>query len=242
MRNVMTDPYATPEPSEQSASPSADSADLADEPTAPVVFGASVFAGPAPQAPTTPTTPTTPGTPDSPYAPAFPSSYPASYPAAYPPAFGSPAPPKRKRRTGLIVGIVLTVAALLCAGGGTAAYFLIQNAQPVGQATPDKATRGFLTAIYTDHDVKAATGFVCPDARDSAKLTKVINDLTAFEQEYEGPTVTWDTPTITTEKVTGTAHISLTLKTDDERVASKKLVLDLLNSRGWWVCDVRPES
>jgi hypothetical protein len=235
MRNMMTDPYATPEPSEQPASPSADpanSADLADEPTAPVVFGASVFAGPAPEAPTTP------GTPDAPYAPA----YPASYPAAYPPAFESPAPPKRKRRTGLIVGIVLTVAALLCAGGGTAAYFLVQNSQPVGQTTPDKATRGFLTAIYTDHDVNAATGFVCPDARDSAKLTKVINDLAAFEQEYEGPTVTWDTPTITTEKVTGTAHVSLTLKTDDERVASKKLVLDLLNSRGWWVCDVRPES
>jgi hypothetical protein len=143
---------------------------------------------------------------------------------------------------GLIVGIVLTVVLLLCAGGGVAAYFLVQNAQPVGQASPDKATSGFLGAIYTDHDAKAALGFVCPNAKDSARLTKVIDDLTAFEQEYDTPTVTWDTPTISTEKVTGTAHVSLTLKTEDERVATKKLVLDLLNSRGWWVCDVRPES
>lgn len=230
----MTDPYTTPEPSAQPAGPSAD----ADEPTAPVVIGSPAIFGAAPTSPIAPEAPTMPPVSASPYPP----SYPATYPAAYPPAFESPAPPKRKRRVGLIVGIVLGVVALLCAGGGVAAYFLVQNAQPIGQATPDKATSGFLKAIYTDHDVNAATGFVCPDARDSAKITKVINDLTAFEQEYEGPVVTWDTPTISTEKVTGTAHVSLTLKTDDERVASKKLVLDLLNSRGWWVCDVRPES
>ena len=63
----MTDPYATPEPSEQSASPSVDPS---DEPTAPVVFGASVFGGPTPEAPTMPPTP------------AYPSAYPAAYPAA----------------------------------------------------------------------------------------------------------------------------------------------------------------
>jgi len=74
------------------------------------------------------------------------------------------------------------------------------------------------------------------------RLVTDQRDLTAFEQQYDTPTVTWDTPTISAEKVTGTAHISLTLKTEDERVATKKLVFDLLNSRGWWVCDVRPES
>jgi hypothetical protein len=231
MRNVMTERYETPEPGEQPATPSVEPTAAPDaDITAPVDFAAPVSAGPAPSAP------------DSPFAAPYPSTYPATYPAAYPPALESPAPPKRKRRVGLIIGIVLTVVLLLCAGGGVAAYFLVQNSQPIGQTTPNKATLGFLNAIYADHDAAAATGFICPTARDSAKITKVINDLTAFEQQYDTPVVIWDTPAITTEKVTGTAHVSLTLKTEDERVTTKKLVLDLLNSRGWWVCDVRPES
>jgi hypothetical protein len=167
---------------------------------------------------------------------------PATYPPAYPPYLTTPEPPKRKRRVGLIVGIVFTVLLLLCGGGGVAAYFVVQNARPIGQPSPEKATRGFLVAIYDDHDVNAAIAHVCPDARDTTKVTKVINDLVEFEQQYDAPTVTWDTPVITTDKVTGTAHVSLTFKTEDERVAHKKLVFDLLNSRGWWVCDVRPES
>jgi hypothetical protein len=224
----MTEPNETPQPGEQPTAPSVEpTAAPAEEITAPVVFATAAPTGPAP---------------DSPFPSAYPSQYPATYPPAYPPVSGSPAPPKRKRRVGLIVGIVLTVVLLLCAGGGVAAYFLVQNAQPIGQSSPDKATMGFLDAIYTDHDVTAATGFVCPNEQNSARLAKVINELTAFEQQYDTPTVTWDTPVISTEKVTGTAHVSLTLKTDDERVATKKLVLDLLNSRGWWVCDVRPES
>jgi hypothetical protein len=233
MRNVMTDRYETPEPGEQPATPSVEpTAAPADEITAPAEFIAAVPAGAAPPAPAAP------WTPDA----TFPPAYPSTYPAAYPPVVESPAPPKRKRRVGLIIGIVLTVVLLMCAGGGVAAYFLVQNSQPIGQATPNKATLGFLNAIYADHDAAAATGFICPAARDSAKINKVITDLTAFEQQYDTPVVIWDTPVISTEKVTGTAHISLTLKTEDERVTTKKIVLDLLNSRGWWVCDVRPES
>jgi hypothetical protein len=258
MRNVMTEPYNTPEPGQQPAIPRVDP--FAPAPIAPgmdpfarppVTPAVDPFA-PAPAAQTTPEDVTAPVdttaslptlTGAGPAIPQqYPPAYPATYPASYPPVSMSPAPPKRKRRVGLIVGIVLTVILLLCAGGGTTAYFLVQNARPIGQANPDKATLGFLVAIYTDHDATAATRFVCPTARDSAKITKVINDLAAFEQQYDSPTVTWDTPVISAEKVTGTAHISLTFKTEDERVASKKLVLDLLNNRGWWVCDVRPES
>jgi hypothetical protein len=45
------------------------------------------------------------------------------------PLWGTPAPPPRKRRIGLIIGLAVAFVALLCAGAGTAAYLAVNKAR-----------------------------------------------------------------------------------------------------------------
>jgi hypothetical protein len=154
----------------------------------------------------------------------------------YPMGFDS-APPPRKKRTGLFVGIALGVVLLLCAGGGTTAYLVIQNNQPMGQASPNVATLGFLQAVFKERDATALAKYVCPDARKTEALKKVVQQLVDSQEKLDVPAVNWVSPKIDTHGDTATAHVDLTLATMDERVATKKLDLELVNDRGWWVCD-----
>jgi hypothetical protein len=185
-----------------------------------------------------------------PYAPGgSPGPYPAeAYPGPYPPGGypqrglppGPPAP--RKRRTGLVVGIVLVIVLLLCAGGGVTAYVLVQNSQPTGAADPKAAVDGFLTAVFASHNAQEAADFVCPDARDDEQLEALVNQVTSFESQFDSPQTKWVTPPVQVDGKTGSATVKLELTTANEQVAEKQIRLLLVDRRGWWVCDVESAS
>lgn len=187
-----------------------------------------------PSAPTSgyPGAPTSgyPGTPTSGY-PGYPGATPG-FPQGYP--YAQPAP--RKSRKGLIIALV-SVFVLLVAGAGVGGFFMIQASQPKGQATPAQAAKGFLTAIYQNHSAPAAAKYVCKAARDDAKIRSVVDNVRAYEQTYDSPTVTWTEPEVTSGADKADATVTVKLVTADGRVAEKKLQLALVEDRGWWVCD-----
>jgi hypothetical protein len=167
--------------------------------------------------------------------------YPAQYqPTQYQPAHpGYPAAAPPRRRGLLITSIVLSVALVLCGAGGTAAYFVVKKVGGSGKASPTAAVEGFLGAVFTDHDVEAANKFVCSESRNKTALSKKINDLRSYEQKYKAPRYTWPEPTVDSKKSdTATLTVPVTITTDDDRVATKKLRFITVNESGWWVCEV----
>src|SRR4051812_4488926 len=210
---------------------------------------------PAPQAPPAgETLPAAPPPADPPFsAPPTAAQPPAAPPFAAPPfaapPFGAPppgdypgyaAPPPARHRGVLITSIVLGVVLVLCGAGGTTAYFLIKKVGGSGKASPTAAVEGFLGAVFTDHDVEAANRFVCSESRNKATLSKKINDLRSYEQKYRAPRYTWPEPTVDSKKPdTATLTVPVTITTEDDRVATKKLRFVTVNESGWWVCEVR---
>ncbi|HEX6870382.1 MAG TPA: hypothetical protein VF163_04730 [Micromonosporaceae bacterium] len=200
---------------------------------------------PYPEPPTTPATEPEPP-PATPPAgqPALPTSAAPAGAPAYPdqtstPAYpGDPGPPPRKRRVGLIVGLVFAAVLVLCGGGGVGAYLLVQNAEPRGSANPDAAIDGFLGAVYQRHSASEAARYVCPAARDEKDLSQLVDAVQDFESQYESPRTTWDHPTVKPAGAQAETVVTLTLRTANEQVATKKIWVQLLDARGWWVCDV----
>jgi flagellar basal body-associated protein FliL len=157
--------------------------------------------------------------------------------------FSAAAPPPRRRRGLLITSIVLAVVVLLCGGGGTAAYFLVKSVEGRGQATPEQAVDGFLTAVFKDKDVDKATTYVCSAARDKSSLTRKINELKSYQQKYKSADFSWPSPTVDKQtKNSATLTVPVKFSTNDDRVAEKKLRFTAVNESGWWVCEVRDVS
>jgi hypothetical protein len=139
----------------------------------------------------------------------------------------------------LITSIVLGVVLLLCAVGGTSAYFLVERVNGSGRPTPTAAVEGFLSAVFTEHDVDQANRFVCSDARDKSRLSKKIDELRSYEEEYKTPRYTWPTPTVTSQKKdTAILTVPVKITTADDRVAEHRLKFVTVNESGWWVCEV----
>jgi hypothetical protein len=159
-------------------------------------------------------------------------------PQPYPPV---PAP--RKRRGALITTIVLAVAIVLCGGGATGAYFLVKRVDGKGQSTPTAAVQGFLSAVFVAHDVDRANTFVCAASRDKAKLSKKVNELRSYAEQYKSPQFSWPAPTVEKQsKDRATLVVPVKFSTSDDRVAEKKLRFLTVNESGWWVCEVGEAS
>jgi hypothetical protein len=173
-------------------------------------------------------------------APTAPGGPPASGPPTGGIGFGYPQPAlPRRRRALLITSIVLGVVLLLCGAGGTSAYFLIKKVGGTGKATPTAAVDGFLTAVFTDHDVDEANRFVCAAARDKTKLTRKIDELRSYEQKYKAPKYSWPAPKVDERKKdTAIVDVPVTITTADDRVAERQLRFVTVNDSGWWVCEV----
>ncbi|MFC7482076.1 hypothetical protein ACFQX7_21460 [Luedemannella flava] len=133
----------------------------------------------------------------------------------------------------------MSVFVVLLAGAGVGGYFVIQASQPKGEATPAAAAKGFLASIYKDHSATGAARFVCKAARDDAKIRSVVDNVRAYEQTYDSPTVTWTDPEITNGTGKADATVTVKMSTADGRVAEKKLQLALVEDRGWWVVTPR---
>jgi flagellar basal body-associated protein FliL len=154
--------------------------------------------------------------------------------------YQQPEPPKKRHR--LLITILSVVFVLFLGGGGVSAYLLTRD-NTKGQATPEAATDGFLTAIYTNHDATAAARYVCPQARDGAKLTGKINEIKQRDSQYELPKYTWSTPTVKQDASTGRDEarltLTLTLRTANEQKAVQPLLIVATRHNGWWVCEVK---
>lgn len=215
-----------------------------------------------PTIPAQPTSPPMPPTLPMPPAPPMPPAQPMQLPQQppYPPSQGypqpylppppvapqpyqwyqQPEPPKKRHR--LLITILSVVFVLFLGGGGVSAYLLTRD-NTKGQATPEAATDGFLTAIYTNHDATAAARYVCPQARDGAKLTAKINEIKQRDSQYELPKYTWSTPTVKQDASTGQNEarltLTLTLRTANEQKAVQSLLIVATRHNGWWVCEVK---
>jgi flagellar basal body-associated protein FliL len=165
-----------------------------------------------------------------------------SAPPDYPPYPQAPAPPPRKGRGVLIISIVVLLL-LLCGGGGAATFFVTRNSDGKGQTTAGGAVDGFLGAVYKDHDATRAATFVCATARDKAKLTKKINDITQQDAKYDSPQYSWSAPTVEQTK-TDEQILSATVRliTKNEQQATEKLRFVTTKSNGWFVCEVQQVS
>lgn len=193
----------------------------------------------------------------APYQPAYPTSaipssgyptagYPvAGYPTAghpaaepYPPTGPAAAPPPRRR--GLIItSIVLAIALVLCGGGAAGAYYLVKKVEGNGQPNPVEAVDGFLKAVFLDNDAEKAARYVCPDARDTEALSKKIDELETFRDQYKSPQYSWPTPTVQEQDgKTATVTATVKLTTSDDRVSEKNLKIITVDESGWWVCEV----
>lgn len=214
------------------------------QPVQPAQFGQGVpayqpgqAAVPAPGAPVS-------GAPTS----AYPAQYPATAPQGYPaPGYGQPGlvyppPAPRKSRAGLIIGIVLGVALLLCGGGGVGIFlYFSNNVDPLGSGaeSPKAAADAFLEAFYTEHDPVLAEKAVCKQARDKKVIEAQIQKIEDYGKTYRSPKFTWDEPTVSGESAeTAEVSVKLTMSTSDEKVSSQSLKLTVVKKDGWRVCEV----
>ena len=228
-------PQPTPQPTSQPPQP----------PTYPPTLAQPAWPAQPPQLPQQqpPYPPTQPTYPPSQYPPSqgYPQPYIPPLPDAPQPYQWAPPPEPPKKRRGLLITILSVVFVLFLAGGGVSAYLLTRDTTK-GQATPQAATDGFLTAIYTNHDANAAAHYVCPQARDNAKLTAKINEIKQRDSQYELPKYTWSTPTVKQDATSADeAHVTLTLtlRTANEQKAEQSLLIVATRHNGWWVCEVK---
>lgn len=135
----------------------------------------------------------------------------------------------------------MAVAALLLVGGGAAATWFLVHDPEVGADNPEVAVESFLHAVYRDLDPTAAASLVCSAARDEASLATKVEEIRAYQETALEPRFQWNQPTVVeqTEEIT-TVEVTVTLTTQDERVANQHLQVSVLDrgDRGWWVCDV----
>jgi hypothetical protein len=142
------------------------------------------------------------------------------------------------RQAGVIATVVLCVVVALCLGGGLGAYVLVQNTQPRGATDPTDAVNGFLGAAFGSHSADAAAEFVCARNRNPEELTKMVEQITAFEERFESPRTSWDTHPVEVSGRNAAATVRLRLTVDETQVAEERLRLTLVDQRGWFVCEV----
>ncbi|WP_439957801.1 Rv0361 family membrane protein [Micromonospora echinofusca] len=179
-----------------------------------------------------------PGYP-APGQPGFPPPGGPAFPAPGQPPYGAPAPVKKKRGL-LIASIVLAVALLLCGGGGTAAFLVLRNAETgEGAPSPTEAVIGFLTAVYTDQDAKQAAALVCPAARDDKAIAKRVKEVRDLATTYKNPRFSWSVPKVDDQNAErAVVSTKVTMATGDEKVSRQDLKFTVVQSSGWWVCEV----
>ena len=148
------------------------------------------------------------------------------------------------RRSARWVAMVVVLAILLCGGGAVSAYLLVNRAvlnadNSDGAPDPTSAVNRFLTAVYSDQDVKAAAGLVCREARDTKKLTEKINQIKGYATTYPGPRFTWTSPVVADQnKERAVVSVRLTMTTEDEKSSEQRLTVTTIKKAGWWVCEV----
>jgi hypothetical protein len=157
-----------------------------------------------------------------------------------------PPAPTGKKRSGWLIGILTGVFVLLLAGGGISAYLLTTQNSGTGQPTAQTALDGFLTAVYTNNDASAAAKYVCPQARDQAKISAKINEIRQRNSKYELPRYSWKSPETKSGQNLPNNEIVLattvTVRTATEQHAEQSLQFTMLNQNGWWVCEVKQGS
>ncbi len=153
------------------------------------------------------------------------------------PGYG-PMEPPRKRRRGLLVTVLVVVAVLLLGGGGVTAYLLTLPPAEKGDTSATGAAEALLQAVYVDQNATKAAKVVCKAARDPKKIAAKIDEVKKQNQNYENPSYTWTMTTLssTTTQVMISAKVKLT--TDDVQSATETLKLTVIQSNGWFVCDV----
>jgi hypothetical protein len=165
-------------------------------------------------------------------------AYPPPSPAGDFPAFPPPAP--RKSRRGVLIGAVLAVVLILCAGGGVSAWLLLRSMESgEGAAEPATAVEEFLDAVYNAKDAARATELVCAEARDSDAITKKVNEVKAYDEKYDSPRFDWPEPTVDNQnEERAIVSVKLRMVTADEKTAEQDLKFTVVHKTGWWVCDV----
>jgi hypothetical protein len=147
-------------------------------------------------------------------------------------------PYRPARRPGLIASLILGLAVALCIGGGLEAFALVQDAQPRGSTDPKVAVDGFLSAVFSSHSPAAAADFVCSRNRNVEELTKMVERIRAFEEQFESPRTSWDTQDVEVNGRSAATTVRLRLTVDAAQVAEERLRLKLVEQRGWFVCEV----
>lgn len=177
--------------------------------------------------------------PAEPYpGPTYPAvAYPATYPAEPYPA--PQAPPKRKKRTFMIISFVIVGLLVLCGGVATTAILVTNRQSGTGQDSPVTAVNDFLTAIYVDKDATKAAQYVCADSQKSGTLTGKVKELKLADTKYRSPHYDWTAPAVDKQtKSAATVSVTIIMVTLDERTATEKLTFTTVQSHGWWVCEV----
>jgi hypothetical protein len=166
-----------------------------------------------------------------------PPSYQQPQPYGYvgPPGYGQP---PRKKRTGLIVGIVIAVVVLI--GGGIGAYFVFfvkgGNGQNSANATPEQVVAGFaqsytsLAHSLSADDLAKVKSYLC--AKDQAAVQAIYD----HEKNANGADKTF-TMTASGAATTGTTGtFSLMITDHGNQPVSHKGRMVRQNSQ-WLVCN-----
>ena len=164
-----------------------------------------------------------------------PQGYPqqAPWPGA-PGQFGAPGAPvaerPRKRRTGLIIGIIVLL--LLVVGGGSLYFFVLRS-------TPDKTLAAYCTAIQNS-DAQGAFNQLSANAQSK---TSVANFTKAF-QLIKSPLVGGiKSCTFNNVQQNGNnATADVTVVTGNPAIPSKPSKAFLVNENGTWKIDTSPQT
>jgi hypothetical protein len=151
--------------------------------------------------------------------------------------------PQRKRNGGLLITAIVLGLTLLLAGGGLGAYHVFGTTEGDGVVSPERAVDGFLTAMFKDGDVEAASSFVCASSRDSKALKKRVGELASFEASLKSPTYSWPAPKVAsrTEK-SAEVNVRIKVTTSDDKVSEQPLKILTVQSDGWLVCEITPAT
>ncbi|HEY3609504.1 MAG TPA: hypothetical protein VGL06_18525 [Pseudonocardiaceae bacterium] len=171
----------------------------------------------------------------APYEQPQPYAQPQPYGYVGPPGYGQPT---RKKRTGLIVGIVIAVVVLI--GGGIGAYFVFfansGNGQNSANATPQQVVAGFaqsytsLAHSLSTDDLAKVKSYLC--AKDQAAVQAIYD----HEKSANGADKTF-TMTASGAATTGTTGTFTLVITDHgNQPVSHKGSMVRQNSQ-WLVCN-----
>jgi len=148
-------------------------------------------------------------------------------PPGYPPAGGLAAPgvpAPKKKKTGMIIGIILGVVALLIIGCGATFFFVLRSAV----SGPQDTVNAWLTAAK-DGNVTRLNELSCKDNQ---------YDMTDDELDEEfNSSLTWDitSTSITNDTAEVVADLKMTVSGDVERT---RVTFELEKESGdWKVCD-----